>query len=285
MEESLKIIQELEDSVESILNTLDKQVSKANSELFDLFNELYYSLDRSGGSIKASVKNLKAIDAFRSKLSNELSSGTYGEAVSEYLSTFKDNSKLLNGYFSTVVAEFKANTELYKAILDYNVNTTADLLLGSGVNANFEDALIKILKDNVVSGSNRVQFIKTIQKNIIDNSGKLGRYVSQVASDAVTQFNSNYLNTISADLGLKHYYYKGTKISDTRSFCRKLAGHVYTEQELKDIVVVESAGKGWSGMIAGTNWSNFPIYRGGWRCRHYLLPISVELYDKMKGGV
>jgi hypothetical protein len=285
MEESLKIIQELEDSVEGVLSTLDKQVSKANSELFDLFNELYYSLDRSNGSIRASVKNLKAIDAFRSKLSNELSTGTYSEAVSDYLASFKDNSKLLNSYFSSVVLEFKDNSALYKAILDYNVNTTADMLLSSGVDANFEDVMIRILKDNVVSGSNRAEFIKTIQENLIDNSGRLGRYVSQVAGDSITQFNSNYLNSISADLGLKHYYYKGTKIADTRSFCGKLAGHVYTEQELKDIVVAESAGKGWSGMIAGTNWSNFPIYRGGWRCRHYLLPISQELYDMMKGGV
>lgn len=284
MEESLKIIQEVEDSVEGILNTLDKNVSKANAELFDLFDELYYSLDKTGGSIKASIKNLRAIDSFRKKLTYELDNGTYSESVTKFLNSFKDNSKLLNSYFSSVVVDFKDNAELYNAVLEYNVDTTTQKMLGAGVDANFKDPLIKILKDNVVSGSNKAQFTKTLTENLIDNNGKLGRYISQVASDSITQFNSNYINTISADLGLNHYYYKGTKISDTRSFCRKLAGKVFTEEELKTIVVNDSAGDGWDGMIAGTNWSNFPIYRGGWRCRHYLLPISKELYDKMKGG-
>lgn len=285
MEESLKIIQGLEDSVESILNTLDSQVSKANSELFTIFEELYFSLDRSGGNIRASVKNLKAIDVFRRKLSNEMATGTYSEAVNKYLASFQENSLILNSYFTSIVGDFKDNKALYETILEYNVNTTAEALLGSGVRANFEDGLIKILKDNVVSGSNKAQFIKTLQENLIDNDGKLGRYVKQVASDSITQFNSNYLNAIGSDLGLNHWYYKGTKTGNSRHFCLMIKGKVYTEEGLRAIVVRESAknnGKGWAGMIKGTNWANFKINRGGWGCKDYLLPISKELYDRMK---
>jgi hypothetical protein len=171
-------------------------------------------------------------------------------------------------------------------LLKANVQDTASKLLGSGVDANFKDPLIKILRDNVAAGSDKKAFIKTIRENIIgteESKSLLSRYAPQVASDSITQFNSGYINTISKDIGLKHFYYKGTLVRDSRPFCEKLAGKYFTEEQLKEIVETESRknnGKGWSGMIKGTNWTNFPIYRGGWACRHYLIPVTKALYDR-----
>lgn len=273
----------LEDQVQEVLDTLNKELPKANSELMDAFTDFYYTLDKSStGDTRASVVNLKKIDAFKSKVGNILENGKYGDAVNKYIEGFTGSSDILNNYFGATVQSFQDNDALYQAILDTNVDSTLSKMMDSGIDANFTDPLIDILKKNVTSGSNKADFMNSLKANLNDETGRLSRYVNQVASDSITQFNSNYINTISNDLGLKWYYYKGTKIKDTRSFCSKLAGKYITEAQLKTYVEQQmelNGGDGWDGMVKGENWSNFPIFRGGYNCRHYLIPVSKEIYD------
>jgi hypothetical protein len=273
----------LEDQVQEVLDNLEAQLPKANSELQDAFMEFYFTLDKSSsGTIEASVANLKKIDAFKSKINNILQNGEYSDAVNTYVNGFTKSSDILNNYFGSIVTGFQANDKLYHAILESNVNSTVSSMLGSGVDANFTDPLIDILKKNVTSGSNKADFMNTLKANLNDNTGLLSRYVNQVASDSITQFNSNYINTVSNDLGLTYYFYKGTKIRDTRPFCSRLAGKYITQDQLKAYVQRQmdtNGGDGWAGMIKGENWSNFATYRGGWNCRHYLIPVSKQIYD------
>lgn len=283
MPDRINIFNDLEDHVDGVLEELNKMLPKANSELMDLFTELYYDLDKSNSTtIDASVDNLNKINKFRSRIEKVLDEGSYSDAVTGYLQGYTASSKYINQYFGSIVNSFKANDQLYKAILQSNINSTSTSLLDSGVSANFTDPILDILRKNVTSGSNKADFIKTLEANLDDETGILSRYVKQVASDSITQFNSNYIGTISNDLGLKYYYYKGTKIADTRPFCARAAGKYFTEAQLKAYVQQQAAtngGKGWAGMVKGENWSNFMIYRGGYSCRHYVIPVSKEIYD------
>lgn len=273
----------LEDQVQEVLDSLNSQIPKANAELQDAFMDFYYTLDKSStGTIRASVVNLKKIDAFKSKIGNILENGEYGTAVNEYVNGFTQSSDILNNYFGSIVQNFQNNDALYQAILESNVDSTLNSMTGSGIDANFTDPLIDILKKNVTSGSNKADFMNTLKANLNDDTGLLGRYVNQVASDSITQFNSNYINTISNDLGLKYWYYKGTKRADTRPFCSRIKGKYLTDAQLKAYVEQQmtlNGGKGWAGMIKGENWSNFKIYRGGYGCVDYLIPVSKEIYD------
>jgi hypothetical protein len=284
----LSTFDDLEDDVNGILDDLEKAIPEANQEIYEAFNDFYFELDRnSSGNISASVDNLKKVNSFRGKIDKVIQRGEYGDAVTNYLKGFKASSKIINKYFSSIAVEFENKPEFYKALLDQNVKDTADKLLGSGIDANFKNPLLKVLQDNVVSGSNRKAFTKSIKDNIIGLEGetsKLLRYSNQVSSDSITQFNSNYIKTISDDLGLLHYYYRGTKIADTRPFCSRIAGKYFTEENLKKYVESQmklNNGKGWSGMVKGENWNNFSIFRGGYSCRHYLIPISRSMYDSV----
>jgi hypothetical protein len=283
MPDHINYFNDLEDYVEGVLNSLDKSLPKVNSELQDAFLELYYQLDKSSlGTIESSVKNLKIINKYKSKISSLLENGEYGQSVEKYLKGFEGSTGYLNDYFGTIVTAFKANDKLYEAILESNVGSTVDSLLGSGISSNFTDSIFDILKSNVTSGSNKIDFINTLKANLDDETGILSRYVKQVASDSITQFNSNYISTISNDLELKYFFYKGTKIQDTRPFCSRLIGKYLTYDQMKEYVQSQmklNNNKGWAGMVKGENWSNFPVYRGGYNCRHYLIPISKEIYD------
>jgi hypothetical protein len=288
MPEHIDYFNDLEDYVEKVLNDLDEMIPKVNAELQDAFLELYYQLDKSSvGTIEASVKNLKILNNFKSKISSILEEGSYSEAVNGYLNGFDGSTSYLNDYFGSIVTTFKANDKLYQAILESNVSSTVDSLLGSGINSNFTDSIFDILKSNVTSGSNKIDFINTIKANLNDETGLLSRYVRQVASDSITQFNSNYVSTISGDLGLEYWYYKGTKKGDSRPFCNRLKGKYLTNAQLKQYVDEQSksnGGKGWQGMVKGENWSNFKIYRGGYNCTDYLIPVSKEIYDAAPDG-
>lgn len=282
----LSVFDDLEAGVDGFLEDLQKKIPDANQELIDLFNDFYFELDRNAaGNLKASVDNLKKINKFRSEVDKTIQSGEYSAAVKEYLTGFKASSNIINKYFSSIAVEFENSPEFYKELLNSNVKDTVDKLLGSGIDANFKNPLLKVLQDNVVSGSNRKAFTQSIKDNILGQDGevsKLARYSNQVAGDSITQFNSNYIKTISDDLGLSHYYYRGTKIKDTRQFCSKIAGKYFTEENLKKYVEDQmklNNGKGWSGMVKGENWSNFSTYRGGYSCKHYLIPISESLYN------
>lgn len=282
----LSIFDDLENSVDGMLEDLQKKIPDAAIEIQELFNDFYFELDRSSsGNINASVDNLKKINKFRTEVTKLIRSGEYSVAVSEYLAGFKNTSKIINKYFSSISVEYEGVQDFYKELLQSNISETSDKLLGSGIDANFKEPLLKVLQNNVVSGSNRKDFLKSIKENIIGTEGessKLLKYTNQVSGDSITQFNSNYIKAISDDLGLSHYYYRGTKIKDTRPFCSKIAGKYFTEESLKNYVESQmnmNGGKGWSGMVKGENWSNFPTYRGGYACRHYLIPISKSMYD------
>ena len=91
-------------------------------------------------------------------------------------------------------------------------------------------------------------------------------------------FNREYLQTISEDLGMRHYLYQGTIIGDTRQFCQSRAGKYFTKEEVE-----RWASQTWDGKMAGTNSTTIFSYAGGYNCRHKLWPISVEQYNRAKG--
>lgn len=275
-----------DDAIEA-LNAATKTISET---ILSEVNDVVASLKKDvNGNIIASVENIKKVNQLSSKLDTYFTSPAYQKSIATFLGSYRSNVSLINSYFTQASQNFTASDTLYRQIISVTKNQTVDSLLGSGMSANVKDPIIKILTNSITTGSNRNEVYALLQKEIVGdvaNLGKLQSYVKQIGNDAITQFNSNYIQVISNDLGLNHYYYKGTAVVDSRPFCDSYHGKFFTEEDLINIIAIESAknkGKGWLGMIRGTNWPNFKVYRGGWNCRHYLIPISQEVYDSKQG--
>lgn len=275
-EQLIKQIQELQLAIESRMDdALPRVFSKLSDQVIDLASDL--SLDP-----KDRAKSLKELIKLKKDIADTIvQNAPYQLQVAEVIKGFEMLAELSNEYITLAIGDFKPKKELYKAILESNIATTKDALLGAGIRDNFGTAIQEVLKDNISGIGSRSELNKTL-RNFIEGSPQdapfLNRYIKQTTNDAVMTFNSEYIQTIAADLDVDHYYYQGTLIADSRPFCVSRAGRYFTTDEVKAWPNL----KGWQGRMAGTNSSTIFIYRGGYNCRHQLWPVSKEQYDAAK---
>ena len=274
--ELIKQIQELQLAIESRMDeALPRVFAKLSDQVIDLASDL--SLDP-----KDRAKSLKELIKLKKDIANTIiTNAPYQLQVAEVIKGFEMLAELSNEYITLAIGDFKPKKALYEAILETNIATTKDALLGAGIRENFGTAIQEVLKDNIAGIGSRSELNKTLRK-FIEGSPQdapfLNRYIKQTTNDSVMTFNAEYIQTIAEDLDVEHYYYQGTLIADSRPFCVSRAGRYFTTDEVKAWPNL----KGWQGRMAGTNSSTIFIYRGGYNCRHQLWPVSKEQYDAAK---
>jgi hypothetical protein len=274
--ELIKQIQELQLAIESRMDeALPRVFAKLSDQVIDLASDL--SLDP-----KDRAKSLKELIKLKKDIANTIiTNAPYQLQVAEVIKGFEMLAELSNEYITLAIGDFKPKKALYEAILETNIATTKDALLGAGIRENFGTAIQEVLKDNIAGIGSRSELNKTLRK-FIEGSPQdapfLNRYIKQTTNDSVMTFNAEYIQTIAEDLDVEHYYYQGTLIADSRPFCVSRAGRYFTTDEVKAWPNL----KGWQGRMSGTNSSTIFIYRGGYNCRHQLWPVSKEQYDAAK---
>lgn len=274
--ELIKQIQELQLAIESRMGKALPQVfAKLSDQVIDLASEL--SLDA-----KDRAKTIKQLIKLKKDIADTIvNNSTYQAQVAEVIEGYKLLADLSNEFISISIGDFKPKTELYKAILEANIATTKDALLGAGIRENFGTAIQEVLKDNIAGVGTRTELNKTLRKFIEgtpEEAPFLNRYIKQTTNDSVMTFNSEYIQTISDDLGVEYYLYAGTLIADSRPFCEARAGRYFTKEEVQKWASL----KGWDGRMKGTNSTTIFVYRGGYNCRHQLWPVSQEQYEAAK---
>jgi hypothetical protein len=270
-----KILDTLEETLEDASKKMEASAIDASNGLYDEIIGDIEALKRNNiGTVLNSIENLKAIQAIKPKI-DQYFKGDYSKAVKDYLKDYTSTSKLIDDYFVSILDNYERNEIVYKQISQSNVFTTVDSLLGSGIDSNFKQPLIEGIQKQVSSGTS-ISELKAFLKVELISQPTIKRYISQVSSDAIRQYSRQYMNTVSDDLGLKHYLYRGTAISDTRSFCQAKHGKYFTKEQVQ-----KWGNQGdWSGKIAGTNEINIFVNLGGWNCRHSLIPVSESIYNK-----
>ena len=260
-------------SVDAFIGRLDAISKQMYEEIVQMASSLNYEATTSAQM----VENLKTLNKINSKIGSLLQKTDYKEATTDFIKSFEKSQRFINLYYSTIVTGFEPSQDLFKTMLKANVETTSEMLIGSGIDANFNEPIKRLLQDVINGRGSYMNMKQSLSNYILGNkniSPRLKSYVGQVASDSVRQFQRNYMNAISSDLGLKHYLYRGTAITDTRKFCSDRVGRVFTETEVKSW-----ASTSWKGKASGTNSSTIFTYVGGYNCRHTLLPISENIYN------
>ncbi len=109
-------------------------------------------LDKTGDTVKLSVKNIKIIAQIKKEFEGAIIDGNYKKKVDEFLKSFDDVSDINSKYFSEVTGKFKPS-DVFEAIKIASVDSVTENLLGSGIQSNVVNKLNDILIQNVTAGT------------------------------------------------------------------------------------------------------------------------------------
>ena len=273
-----KIIREIKRS----LSGFDKSIPALQSQLFkEVLNEIK-RLDTKGDKISVTVKNLSILTSIKNKLNRIILNREYVSEIKDFVKSFNNVYALQFEYWKSIEKTFKP-PPLLKAIRNQAIADTFQSLTTQGISANVSDAIIGILRTNITSGGSYADLAEQLRQSLTntpESKGILDRYVKTVANDSIQQFNRQYTQIVSNDLGYSWYRYMNTDIETTRCFCDKMTDKNYFHiSEVPEILkglgcdIYKKTGLPY-GMIDGTNADNFFIRAGGWNCRHSIHPVT-----------
>jgi hypothetical protein len=121
------------------------------------------------------------------------------------------------------------------------------------------------------------------------------KYVSQITTDAVNQYNGQYTQIIANEWNYEFFKYDNTDILSTRPWCDAMTDQPYFHiSQLPKLItgtgltyMNKKTGKREpvpinqktglpTGMIPGTDSNNIFIRRGGYNCGHQIRPVNEK---------
>lgn len=274
------------------LKTIDNGISsfvdglpETERKVFDKVMELVKDLTTADGSIENNAQNIRIIARIKAELEGIVLNNDYLQKVSDFTKVFNDVGNLNSTYFSEIADNFSPKP-LLEEIKKLNIDTTVSDLTESGIGSAYTDGIRDLLETNITTGAKYTDLVSGLRDFIIGKDGedgKLVKYARQISTDALNQYNGQYIKSVSSDLGLNWYMYIGSNLETTRPFCKALTQKKYIhESELSSIVNGNIDGKKVStaGLYPDTTAANFFQLRGGYNCGHQLYPIPSGLVPK-----
>lgn len=262
-------------------NEPDAFIKAANKAQIRIYEEILTELSRldtnKDGSIKATAANLKKIDVIANRIIKIFKDSEYVEAVNEFAKTFNKIKELNLKYFEKNFGEV-TNRGIADNILEIQKQRMVEALVETSPQRFISE--IKPILDNAVGTSqswkDTVKQIKAFTEGNEDLDGRIVKYAKQITTDAFSTADAMYTYEITSNLVLEFYRYVGGKIKDTREFCSVRNGNYYHREEVKEWGNL----KDWNGRNPYTNEQTIFILRGGYNCRHALIPVSAAIVPK-----
>ena len=285
MTETDKIVNALTDVLESSVNDFIKAVPGIQDKIFAEVVGLIKDLEVSNGRIKNNIANIRTIGKIKTQLRKIILSKEYLKNVSKYIKQFDNVSTLQNKYFNSLQAEFSAG-KVYEEIKLQSIDSALESLTESGITENVIKPIQDILRQNITGGGTITKFVGQMREFITNTDagdGRLLKYSKQIVTDSINQYNRQYGQIVSDDLGWNWFEYSGSLIKTSREFCVHMVKKRYVHRsefttvlkgdiDGKKIAVYDKTGLPY-GLIAGTDQYNFPVYAGGYRCGHLVRPV------------
>lgn len=261
--------------------------------MYDALVEEVNRLDLySDGKIRPTVKNLSILASIKSKINRIVLTDEYKQEVRDFAKAFNEVTKLQNEYWKGLESTFKPRP-LLKEIRKQAIVDVVGKLTEAGIGANVSDRIIDILKTNITSGGSYKKLTAQLREGLLntEQKGYLDRYAKQVTVDSLNQYNAQYTQAVSSDLGYTWFKYDNTDIDTTRPWCDAMTdqpyfhvseiprllraeGLYYMKDGVRTKVPIYDKTKLPHGMVPGTNADNIFVYRGGYNCGHQIRPVA-----------
>ena len=257
------------------------------------------------------VKNISLLNSLKNQLLEIILLIEPSEELKKLTYSYYSVTALQSKYWSEAEKMFTP-TVLVGQIKIQAINDTIIGLTKAAVGIGYEESINEILIKNITSGGSYSTFQKQLlqslkKKNYAETKSEikdLSILSEQIVSDCITQFNANYTQLMSSDLGYEWFKYANTLRTDSRSFCRAMCHQPYfhiseipkilkakdlmyenENGEKEDVQLNKESGLP-EGMFFNSSVSMFFIYRGGINCGHSIMPVSerqvpVEIKEKV----
>lgn len=260
----------------AVPNQFNENVVKAQRQLYSVVLRLLDELEYENGVLLPTEANYARISLIIEQMGVALSRGEYADAVVSLAQSINEQAALTRLYFAETFGEAFSDQTLYQNALIQSQRNALLSLTSEGIDANFLEPFRTYLTQSITASTSRADLQLAVEQYINGTPEKLGRlrsYSGQIADDIFSVIDRGYTQIIANDLQIQWYFYSGSVIQDSRDFCVTRHNKYYHKKE------VESWGSlgDWQGKIPGTNASTIFSFAGGYRCRHSILPVSVEV--------
>lgn len=268
---------------------LEKDLKEVEKILFDSTIDFLVDFIESGKKLTLDKRKLAGL---KSKIDKVIQSSKYQKSIEKYLSKYDLVDKVNTEWYSKNkyrIDKVIADSEILKEI---KLQSYENLLSKEAISENLAKPILQQLRKDIIMGST----FETAKQNLLsvtEGNEFIRRYAGQIARDSLSQYDGELNNQVREKFNLTKFYYIGSEIETSRPVCRHMKDKKeWTLDELKVVLdeycpngipsektevietrnakgerVKKSVKKG-SGMIEGTNVSNFAMLRGGYECRH-----------------
>lgn len=226
------------------------------------------------GAILINDANINLINSITTQIEGLFFDREYQAALTEFVSSMRVQANQTMAIFELQLGTTPTATDLYAQVLRASQTNAIAVLGESGIGQMFMQPLKEQLLLSVTNGSSLQETFKAVRGITIgdaENEGILYRNAKTYGRTIFAQSDANYSSTIAKTMDIEWYKYAGDTIETTRPFCETRHNQFYHVKEVEEWGDL----KAWAGQIKGTNSSTIFTNRGGWNCRHQLIPYSV----------
>lgn len=219
--------------------------------------------------------NATALLLYRTRIRDIVLQTALGRVLGNWLDGLGVMTEGVESYYVRVGAGYivpPATRQLVRG----SIEATRAALLGAELDTAIVNPIVRVLQQQALTGGSLGQMTRALEMELTAASRPV-RYVKQLMSDGAHMLIRQYANRLGDEIGLDHYYYAGTLIVTSRSFCKSRVGRAYTKKEVETW-----AGLEWEGKISWTDKKSIFTLLGGYNCRHQLRPITKFLFSKLQ---
>jgi len=290
--EVLKYIEQWSEKFEAriseLVEALDKRVQTMQYGLRRrLLEAIFGMFEMDGANLKKSAKNIQAVRKLE-RIFDGLERDIIRDELALFAAELLEVGGLTIEYYQATnpaakAAAVKNSLDLLRAVI--GVDKEGGLLEGGyldrlGKTAEVRETIRQYVVQSIVGKRSLSQFqngLRSLVEGNAETDGAMQRYWRQYAYDTFNQAHEVVNSSMADELELQHFIYQGSVIPNTRAFCRKKAGKVFTRAEaLKwkndpDLIDKKTA----------ATYNPF-LERGRYNCRHWLNWISKDVAETLR---
>jgi hypothetical protein len=288
-------ISRLESVPNSLLSVIEKEQLKVYAELVKEVS----SLEIEDGKLVANSRNFAKINAIQEKLRAVFMGREYVEAIRTFAVQIQSQATINNSILENTIGTFKDDAMFQQTVQAAQRNSLL-LLDENAVMKEFIRPLGNILNQSITTGAGFTETVNTFKKSMIGENAIYSKYAGQMVKDAFSVSDSQYMQLVSKAHGIEFYRWSGGEVEDTREFCAERHDKVFHVKEIEAWGAMINTDKSmfsrpapspiyttksgvkiyWEGQNYDTNSSTILSFRGGFSCRHALVPIATEYVSK-----